>query len=111
MQQQGEVVQVPKPAPEESELLAQLSVDVYVERTAPDLVQRAAAIDQLLAEIDQDVVTGPQRAARIRRDLLPPTQALLDDALAFEPPNEAIGSVHAQVIAALRATVDATSHR
>ena len=111
VQQQGEVVQVPKPAPEESELLAQLGVDAYVERTAPDLVQRAAAIDQLLAEIDQDVVTGPQRAARIRRDLLPPTQALLDDALAFEPPNEAIGSVHAQVIAALRATVDATSHR
>jgi hypothetical protein len=56
------------------------------------------------AIVADQTVDGPTRAARIRAEVLPPLQALLGDAEAYQPPTPNIESVHQAAVASLRAT-------
>jgi len=88
-----------------------VEAQLYVTAYAPSAAQAYLAIDNVITRIDGDAsLSGPDRAARIARDVLPPLHELLADATTYAPSSAAVSRAHNAWVAALRNAVNAFEH-
>lgn len=81
-------------------------IQLYVTAFASGAAGAYLQVDESIAAIDADTtLAGPDRAARITREVVAPLQALLDQARAFTPSSATVADVHADLVATLESDV------
>jgi Zn-dependent protease with chaperone function len=85
-----------------------VDVQLYVTAYAPSAASAYLAVDQAVTDIDGDTtLSGPARAGRIAREVLPPLRKLLEDSTRYTPASAAAARAHRTWVASLRSAVTA----